>query len=70
MAHPNKHICEALKLAISLGWELVPSRGHAYCVIRCSFGARGGCQKSVWSTPKNPEGHARDIVRYAQACPH
>ena len=30
----------------------------------------GGCITSVWSTPKNPEGHARQLRREVDACPH
>ena len=66
--HPNKHIREALKYAEENGWQFIKSRGHAYGRIRCNFGHRR-CQMSIWSTPRNPEGHARAIRRKVDACP-
>lgn len=68
--HPNKEIESALEHAREKGLTVVKSpRGHCWGVIRCPFG-RGGCQKSVWSTPRNPEQHARDIRRFVDKCPH
>jgi hypothetical protein len=58
--HPNKHIREALKYAAERGWRVVMAKGHAYCRIYCGL-RHANCQKSVWSTPRNPEHHARDI---------
>ena len=68
--HANKEIEAALQYAESLGWLVVESRrGHCWGVIRCPHG-RGGCQKSVWSTPRGPENHANQIRRYVDKCPH
>jgi hypothetical protein len=67
--HPDKHIREALKTIDALGWTVVEGRGHAFAVIRCPH-EHGGCQKSVWSTPRNPEAHARDLLRFVESCPH
>jgi hypothetical protein len=66
--HPNKHIREALKYAEECGWSFAKSKGHAYGRIRCSFG-HGDCQMWIWSTPKNPEKHARRIRKTVDACP-
>ncbi|BBO31753.1 hypothetical protein PLANPX_1365 [Lacipirellula parvula] len=66
--HPNKHIREALKYAEERGWRVVMSNGHAHCRIYCGFGHHE-CQMSVWSTPRNPENHAKDIRRIIDACP-
>jgi hypothetical protein len=66
--HPNKHIREALKYAEEQGWRFVKSRGHAYGRILCGFGHRD-CQKSIWSTPRNPEKHAKDIRDFVDSCP-
>jgi hypothetical protein len=66
--HPNKHIQAAVKHAQSLGWTLTLSRGHAWRILRCPFGHRQ-CQISVWSTPRVPENHAKDIRRRVDRCP-
>src|SRR5947208_14644017 len=59
--HPNKEIEAALQYARSKGWSVIKSlKGHCWGIIRCSHG-RGGSQKSVWSTPKNPQNHAKAI---------
>ena len=44
-------------------------RGHCWGLIRCPHG-RGGCQKSIWSTPKSPQNHANQIRRYVDKCAH
>jgi hypothetical protein len=68
--HPNKHIREAVERAMDLGWRLVESTGHAWGTLCCPHGQRGGCRISVWSTPRNPENHARRIRRLVAGCPH
>ncbi len=65
--HPNKHIQAAIEYAESQGWSFTLSNGHAFGIIRC--GAEDGtCQKSVWSTPRRPEDHAKQILRYVKKC--
>jgi len=66
--HPNKHIREAIKYAEECGWRIVMSKGHAYCRIYGGCGHRD-CQKSVWSTPRSPERHAKDIRDKVDSCP-
>jgi len=68
--HPNKEIQAAIEYAIENGWRLQMSKGHAFGILFCSFAQRGGCQKSVWSTPRRPERHAREIRRIVDRCPH
>jgi hypothetical protein len=41
---------------------------HAWGIIHCSHGHRE-CWMSIYSTPKNPESHARDIQRTVDRCP-
>jgi hypothetical protein len=66
--HPNKHIREALKYAAENGWLFSKSHGHPFGRIKCGFGHRR-CQLSIWSTPRNPEAHAKAIRRVVDACP-
>jgi hypothetical protein len=68
--HPNKEIEAALQYAEARGWRVVGKRGHAWGQILCSFGKRGGCIKSVYSTPKDPYKHALQLRQYVDNCPH
>jgi hypothetical protein len=70
--HPNKHIREAIKYAISQGWGLqkASARAHIWGTLYCTQSGRDGCRIRVMSTPKTPEGHARDIRRAVDRCPH
>ncbi len=65
--HPNKHIRAAIEYAESQGWVLIPGRGHAFGILRCPNGCR--CAKSIWSTPRDPESHAKDVLRFVRRCP-
>lgn len=68
--HPNKDIESAIQYAELHGWTWTTSGGHAWGILRCPHGQRGGCQLSVWSTPRNPSMHARLIRRRVDQCPH
>ena len=68
--HPNKHIELAIQYAESLGWRVELSQGHAWGHLLCPRSTREGCIVAVWSTPKNPENHARHIRRDVDMCPH
>ncbi|WLD11308.1 hypothetical protein [Planctellipticum variicoloris] len=70
MRHPNKHIQAAIQYAEEHGWKVRKGGGHAFCVIMCGAGIRGACRKSVWSTPRDPEGHAREIRHFVDRCTH
>jgi len=67
--HPNKHIREAIEHAESHGWEVVESgkSAHAFCRLRCLLGHTEH-QMSIWSTPRNPENHAKQILRKVNQC--
>jgi len=68
--HPSKEIEAAMKYARSRGWSVIKSpSGHCWGIIRCPHG-RGGCQKSVWSTPKSAENHAKALRHFVDKCPH
>jgi hypothetical protein len=60
--HPNRYIREAPQHTEEHGWTVRKSgpRAHAWGVISCSFGHRE-CWMAIYSTPTNPERHARDI---------
>jgi hypothetical protein len=68
--HPNKHIEAAIQHAEALGWRVKLSQGHAWGQLYCPQSTREGCIVSVWSTPKNPENHARHVRRDIDLCPH
>lgn len=75
--HPDKTIEAALAELEQLGWRVETSKGrsaHAWGYVRCPANAKGlcrngvFCQNQVWSTPRNPTGHARDLLRKARGC--
>lgn len=69
--HPNKEIEAALKYAEGRGWRIVQSKhGHVWERIYCPHGQRGGCARSVYSTPRNPDKHARELRQFVERCPH
>lgn len=68
--HPNKHIEEAVQHAESLGWRFELSPGHAWGHLLCPLATREGCIVPVWSTPRNPEAHARTVLKRLGKCPH
>lgn len=68
--HPHKDIERAVRHAESLGWRVFMSQGHAWGHLLCPLTTRDGCRVSVWSTPRNPENHARQIQREIDLCPH
>ncbi|REK21671.1 MAG: hypothetical protein DWQ45_16860 [Planctomycetota bacterium] len=68
--HPNKHIEAAVRYAEAQGWRVVSSNGHAWARLFCPHQSHEGCKISVWSTPRNPENHARHIRREVDVCPH
>lgn len=68
--HPKKEIEAAVQYAEGLGWEFVKCRGHVWGELYCPHHQRGGCIRRVFSTPRNPERHARDIRHDVDCCPH
>ena len=67
-AHPRKEIEAAVVYAEALGWTVKLSNGHAWGRMKCPCHTREGCQLSVWSTPRNPEAHARQLRRAVDRC--
>ncbi|MEX2473805.1 hypothetical protein [Marinobacter sp.] len=71
--HSKKEIEEALTYAEAHGWRVVPSTGHAWGRLYCPHNdseCRCGefCIVSVWSTPKNPANHAKQLRRVVDNC--
>ncbi len=70
--HPNKHIREAIKFAEARGWrfEKLNARAHIFGTLYYSLATRAGCRFRVYSTPRDPEGHARRLIQEVESCPH
>ena len=66
--HPNKHIQAASAYAISQGWLFRASNGHAFGRLQCALPQHREHMMSIWSTPKNPEQHAKQIRRKVDEC--
>jgi len=70
--HPNKEIRQAIDDVLSMGWTLQKSSDHAHAWGRlfCPAGKRNGCIISIYSTPRNPQNHATQILKKVKACWH
>ena len=68
--HPKKEIEEAVVYAESRGWDLIRSGSHVWGILHCPGRGRGGHRVSVYSTPRNPTAHARDLRREVDRCQH
>ncbi|WP_296248654.1 hypothetical protein [Pseudomonas sp. UBA4194] len=71
--HPKKEVEKAIQHAECQGWRIKVGGGHAWGQMYCPFNdqeCRCGafCIASIWSTPKNPEAHARSIRRVVDNC--
>ena len=76
--HPNREIEAALKALEAAGWTVERAKGrsaHGWGFVLCPANAgdacRSGvfCRMSVWSAPRSPRDHARELVRKADGCP-
>lgn len=69
--HPRKEGAAALRETEDAGWRVTPTAsGHRWGVLRCPEASREGCQASVWSTPRSPGTHAKQLRRVVTRCPH
>ena len=68
--HPHKEIKAAIQHAEELGWRVSVGGSHAWGFLWCLHHERDGCRVRVNSTPKNPEAHARQLIRDIDNCPH
>ena len=69
--HPKKDVEGALVEAEAAGWRITPtSSGHRWDIMDCGEEKRVRCQASIWSTPRNPVDHAKQLRRLIGRCPH
>ncbi|MDH2347257.1 hypothetical protein [Bradyrhizobium sp. SSUT77] len=66
--HPHKEIEAVVAHAEEIGWRW-RKMGH-WGRLFCAHAGRDGCQVGVNGTPKNPEDHARQVMRAITRCPH
>jgi len=73
--HPNKEIQAALSYAVDKGWSIKEAGAHAHAwgKIYCPYNdseCRCGeyCISSIWSTPRNPTNHAKQIRKVVDKC--
>jgi len=68
--HPKPEIEKAIQYAVELGWNVEVSNGHFWGRLFCPHRTREECIVSVWSTPRSPENHARQIRKVVDRCSH
>lgn len=70
--HPNKEIEAAIVYAEGKNWIYKDSgkSAHAWGRLLCPLHTREGHQMSIWSTPRNPYNHARQIKTLVDKCQH
>ncbi|PTN55725.1 hypothetical protein C9J98_03870 [Stenotrophomonas panacihumi] len=71
--HPHPDIEDALRHAEAQGWRIKVGGGHAWGRMYCPYNnvlCRCGefCLVSIWSTPRVPEHHARQLRRVVDSC--
>ncbi|MBC52444.1 MAG: hypothetical protein CMQ34_01260 [Gammaproteobacteria bacterium] len=71
--HPRKEIENVLRFAEQHEWLVKVGGAHAWGKIYCPYNdseCRCGefCITCVWSTPRNPVGHARALRRVVEKC--
>ena len=74
--HPNKEIEEALQYVEGKNWRVEKSKGNSahawgriYCPTKgnpCISSER--CITSIWSTPRSPANHAKQLKRMVDRC--
>lgn len=71
--HPKPEVEAAIQHAEAHGWIVETGGAHAWGKIYCPYNdetCRCGefCIASIWSTPKNPGNHARQLKRVVDNC--
>jgi hypothetical protein len=70
--HPKKDIEDAIQYALVLGWRYkqAGNSSHAWGRLLCCLADPRGCSISIWSSPRDPVNHAKQIKRKVMSCPH
>lgn len=71
--HPKSEVEAALRHAEDHGWRIAHGGSHAWGKLYCPYNdaeCRCGefCIASIWSTPKNPGNHGKQIRRVVDNC--
>jgi len=71
--HPKKEVEAAIRYAESKGWRVEMGGSHAWGKMYCPYNnefCRCGefCITSIWSTPKNPMNHGKQLRRVVKNC--
>ena len=71
--HPGKEVEDALRYAEARGWRIDVGGSHAWGKMYCPANdpeCRCGefCITSIWSTPRDPGNHARQLRRVVDNC--
>ena len=68
-SHSKKDVREALDAAVAGGFKVedTSTHGHSWGWVRCAV---CGQKFSVWSTPKSPGTHARQIRQFVRRHGH
>lgn len=72
-SHPKKEVEDSIRHAESNGWRVQEGGSHAWGKLYCPYKdneCRCGifCITSIWSTPKSPANHAKDLKRVVDNC--
>ncbi|WP_126462697.1 hypothetical protein [Providencia rustigianii] len=61
---------QAIEYAELQGWFIVMGShsSHCYAKLRCGIEGHQDHMLSIWSTPRNPENHAKQIKRMVDKC--
>jgi hypothetical protein len=68
--HPDKDIEAAIRYAEDHGWRVLEDGSHAWGFLYCPERSRNGHRFSVYSTPRVPFAHAKDLRRVVDRCQH
>ena len=71
--HPKREVEAAIRHAEQHGWTIRKGGSHAWGKMYCPYNderCRCGefCITSIWSTPKNPGNHGRQLKRAVDNC--
>lgn len=68
--HKDKDIQAAIEYALLHGWRLFVGGSHAWGFLYCPHEERDGCRVAIYSTPRDPFRHAREIRKHVDRCTH